>query len=76
MPRRKQKPHKLEFQRFTLLVRATSVRISRLGSKINFSQPDDEASSTITIEGTLDRPSYKDLTLSVVRLFGTAEGLI
>jgi hypothetical protein len=62
MPRRKRTSRKPEIQRYTLRVDATSVRISRLGPKINFQKMDGEASSSITIEGHLDRPAYKDLT--------------
>lgn len=54
------------WQRLKLNVAATSVHVDRYGPKIVTGEPDGRSSSSITIEGTLDRPAFKTLTRTVL----------
>lgn len=60
--RRTKRKRSKEWLRLTLRVAAASVHVDRLGPKILMGEPEGEASSSINIEGTLDRPAFKALT--------------
>jgi len=69
MPRRKPKKRKIEYQRFAMRVSAVAVRVRRVGPDIFTSEPEGEASSSIAIEGTIDRPVLKELRDTHVTVF-------
>ncbi|MGE0061428.1 MAG: hypothetical protein AB7T86_05045 [Xanthobacteraceae bacterium] len=61
MPKRKRPRREARYERFRLAVEAASASVSRMGPGILHRDPDGETSSTITIEGRLDRPAFKDV---------------
>lgn len=61
MPKRKSKKPKSQYERFKLALTAASVSVGRIGPGISNRSPDGETSASITVEGRLDRPAYKDI---------------
>jgi len=70
MPRRKKrKRKKSDYARFEMTVSACAVRVGRTGPKIIHPLPEGESDTYINIEGTLDRPVYKDMRAALVSVF-------
>jgi hypothetical protein len=55
MPRRKARGRQADYAHFRVKVVATSVYISHRAPDPKYDQPGDEASTYVTIEGTLDQ---------------------
>lgn len=67
--RRKTRKRVPEPEWFHLKVEAASVTVGRIGPKILHPEPEGESSTSITIEGALDRPVLKRLHTAHVTVF-------
>lgn len=73
MPGRKAKKPKEQYQRLIVRVEAVAARVSRIGPDIYAFEPKGAVSSTIAIEGKLDRPVLKTLQDAHVTVFEREE---
>jgi hypothetical protein len=69
MPKRNAKKRKSEYERLAMRVEATAVNVDRMGPDIFTMKPEGQVSSSIAIEGTLDRPVLKTLRDAHVTVF-------